>query len=137
MTVIDPDFYAKISIAEGDAPFLTAKVTDKAGTIITQATVSTIEATIINAVSGVTVLNESALTEGTVWFDTYQTLTNQDGDLLTYNFGWQTLSSYFATTTFADDGQFKVEVWVTPVSGEQFRAGWWLVTVKKSIVPLA
>jgi len=29
-----------------------------------------------------------------------------------------------------------VEVWVTPVSGQPFEAGWWLVTAAKSIVPI-
>lgn len=134
---IEADGYQRITILEGSAPFLMAKVTDKAGTAIVKADISTIKATIINVtLDGATVLDESALVEATVWFDTYQTLTDPDGDTVTYNFGWQTLASYFSTTTLTYNCQFKVEVWITPESGQAFAAGWWLVTAMKSIVPI-
>lgn len=136
MTPIDADGYQRISIKEGAAPFLMGKVTDKAGLIITSTDVSTVKATITNITSGATVLDQVALTKSEVWFDTYQTVVDDDGDTVSYNFGWQTLATYFSTTTFGDDAQFKVEVWVTPVSGQPLPAGWWIVTVKNSIVPI-
>lgn len=136
-TPIDGDKYQRLTIREGEAPFLMGKVTDKAGTIIVKADISTIKATITNITSITTVLDQSTLAEATVWFDTYQTLTDADGDTVTYNFGWQTTATWFSTTTYADDAQFKVEVWVTPESGQPFAAGWWLVTAKKSIVPVS
>lgn len=134
---IDADGYQRISILEGSAPFLMAKVTDKSGNIVVKADIATIKATIVNVtVAGSAVLDQSTLVEANVWYDSYQTLTDPDGDTMTYNFGWQTLASYFATTTYDNDCQFKVEVWVTPESGQPFPAGWWLVTVNKSIVPI-
>jgi len=136
MTAIDVNEYQQVSIREGTAPFLMGKVTDKALAIILKADISTIKATIVNVSSGATVLDQSALTKADVWYDTYQTLTNAAGRVITYNFGWQTLATYFSTTSYADDSQFKVEVWVTPVSGQPFEAGWWLVTARKSIVPI-
>lgn len=134
---IEADGYQRITILEGSAPFLMAKVTDKAGTAIVKADISTIKATIINAsLDGATVLDQSALVANTVWFDTYQTLTDPDGDTVTYNFGWPTTSTWFQTTTTDADCRFKVEVWVTRVIGEPVSAGAWLVTAKKSIVPI-
>jgi len=134
---INADGYQRITILEGSAPFLMAKVTDKAGTAIIKADISTIKATILNmTLSGETVLDQSTLVEATVWFDTYQTLTDPDGDTVTYNFGWQTTATWFQATTTDATCQFKVEVWVTPESGQPFAAGWWLVTSKKSIVPI-
>jgi outer membrane lipoprotein-sorting protein len=136
-TPIDGDKYQRLTIREGEAPFLMGKVTDKAGTIIVKADIATITATILNITAGTTALAATVLAEATVWNDTYQTLTDADGDVITYNFGWQTTSTWFATTTYADDVQFKVEVWVTPESGQPFAAGWWIITAKKSIVPLS
>ena len=133
---ISADGYQRISILEGSAPFLMSKVTNKSGVIIVKADIASIKATIVNMTATATVLDESALTEADVWFDTYQTLADPDGDTVTYNFGWQTLATYFATTTADYDSQFKIEVWVTPESGQPFPAGWWLVTAKKSIVPI-
>lgn len=134
---IDGDKYQRLTIREGEAPFLMGKVTDKAGTIVVKADIATIKATITNITAGTTVLDQSTLAEATVWFDTYQTLTDADGDTVTYNFGWQTTATWFATTTYGDDAQFKVEVWVTPENGQPFAAGWWYITAKKSIVPVS
>lgn len=129
--------YQSVSIKEGNAPFLMAKVTDKAGTIVVKADISTITISIKNITAGTTVLaSTTALSKTDVWFDTYQTLVDADGDTVTYNFGYQTLASYFATTSFPESSQFKVEVLVTPVSGQPFDAGWWFITAQSSIAPL-
>lgn len=138
-TPIDGDKYQRLTIRKGEAPFLMGKVTDKAGTIIVKADIATIKATITNITGGgsTTVLDQSTLVEATVWFDTYQTLTDPAGRVITYNFGWQTLATYFSTPASTADSQFKVEVWVMPESGQPFTAGWWLITAKKSIVPVS
>jgi hypothetical protein len=133
---IDSDGYQRVSIFEGEAPFLMSKVTNYAGVIIVKADIATIKATIVHSTLTQTVLDQSTLAENTVWFDTYQTLTDADGDTVTYNFGWQTTATWFTATTYDNDCQFKVEVWVTPESGQPFRAGGWLVTAKRSIVPI-
>ena len=131
------DGYVHISIDEGEAPFLNCKVTNKSGTALVQADISTLKATITNITTPGTVLNESTLTISTYWFDTIQTLTDPGGDVQSYNFGWQTLATYFKTTGFNESSQFKVEVWGTPVSGQPFKVCWWLITAQKSIVPIA
>jgi len=134
---IDADGYQRGTILEGSAPFLVAKNTDEFGVIVVKADISTIKATIVNITLGnETVLDESALAKATVWFDTYQTFVDRDGDTVTYNFGWQTTSTWFQATAADTDCQFKVEVWVTRVIGEPFSAGAWLLTSKKSIVPI-
>ena len=139
-TPIDADGYQRIAIKEGTAPFLMGKVSDKALTLIVKADISTIKATITNVTLGTTVLDQSTLTKTDVWFDTIQTLAtvdeNNESITYTYNFGWQTTATWFQATTTDARCQFKVEVWVTPVSGQPFEAGWWLVTAAKSIVPI-
>lgn len=131
--------YQTRSIKEGEAPFLMSRVTDKSGGVILQAAISTIKATIINRTTGATVLNESALTISSVWSDTYVTTadwTGDGGDSTGYNFGWQTLATYFTTTTTNESCHYRVEVWVTPTSGQPFEACWWEITAKASIVPI-
>ena len=112
----------------------------KSLTLPAQADISTIKATISNVTLGTTVLDQSTLTKTDVWFDAIQTLVtvdeNNESVTYTYNFGWQATATWFQATTYDNDCQFKVEVWVTPVSGQPFEAGWWWVTAKKSIVPI-
>lgn len=132
--------YLVAAIKEGEAPFLMSKVTTKSLTLPAQADISTIKATITNVTLGTTILDQSTLTKTDVWFDSIQTLAtvdeNNESVTYTYNFGWQTTSTWFQATTTDAGCQFKVEVWVTPVSGQPFEAGWWLVTAAKSIVPI-
>jgi hypothetical protein len=128
----DTDYFQQIGIREGEAPFLMGQVTDKDGTAILKADITSIAATITNLYTGEIVLAAGALLKATVWFDTYETGAEWAADETGYNFGWQTDKDYFITT--GDDAQFKVEVLVTPVSGEQFYAGWWEVTVKHSVI---
>lgn len=132
--------YLVTPIKEGEAPFLMSKVTTKSLTLPSQADISTIKATITNVTLGTTVLDQSTLTKTDVWFDAVQTLVtvdeNNESITYTYNFGWQTTATWFQATTTDAGCQFRVEVWVTPVSGQPFEAGWWLVTATKSIVPI-
>ena len=137
MTDVVSRGYTVLTIKEGEAPFLMARVTNKAGTIIAAADVSTVKATITNATLGTTILNESTLTKADVWFSTYQTGAEWTADSTGYNFGWQTLATYFTSTTWASSARFLVEIWVTPVSGQPFQAGWWEISVLPSIVPVA
>jgi len=133
------DCYMEFRFREGSAPVLLGKVTDWAQVKINAADISTIKATIKNLVTGEAVLNEVTLTKADVWFDTLQTLTitqNGESKTYTYNFKWHTLASYFKSPTIYGDCQFKIEVWVTPVIGEQCEAGWWIGTAKKSIVQI-
>lgn len=137
--VINADGYAYFSGKEGAAPVLLAKVSDYAQALLLKTDISTVKATIKNITSGATVLDQVTLVKNDVWFDTIQTLTiTQNGVSVTYsyNFKWPTLSSYFTATTSDDDSQYKIEVWVTPVSGQQVDGGWWFYTAHKSIVPI-
>lgn len=135
--------YRFADIKEGEAPFLMGRVTTKARVAIVAANISTVKATVVNITTGTTVLNESSLTVGTVWFDTYQTgaeWSDEDGvaiDATGYNFGWQTSATYFTTTASNESQHFRVEIWVTPTSGEPFQAGWWEIVATPSIVPIA
>lgn len=135
MTEISGEGYQWLQIQEGTAPYLIGTGVDIANAELQLADISTIKATITNITSGEVILDEVSLTKSEVWSDDVRAITDADGVEIEYNLGWQTLPSYFATPTYGSDAQFKVEVWVTPVLGQKLSA-WWLVTAKRSIVPI-
>lgn len=122
----------KLTIREGDAPFLMSRVTTKRPSVpIIKADISSISVTIHSVIGGTpaVVLAATALDKATVWFDTLQTTDDwtDTQDAIGYNFGWQSLASYFIATGL-NVTMFRVEVRVIPVSGQALWAGWWDVT---------
>lgn len=111
--------------AQGDVPLVYAlDVKDADGEPITAADISTIKATALNMLSLEYVLEESALVKADVWEDEAEQS----------NFKWRPAASLWRTTD-GNDGQFKVEVEVTPVTGDKTYLRF-ILTSYTSILPI-
>lgn len=138
MIITDEADGTRLSIVEGTAPFLMTQVTDDAFAIITKSDITSIDISILNRFTGAYVKSAEALDKNTVWFDTYQTgafkvSPNAEEESIQYNFGYQTDAADFITT--GDETEFIIEVWVVPVSGEDFIAAKFYVSATPSIRP--